>query len=304
MGNILFSDEIVPTIELELKKTEEELSIISAYVKTDALKVIDSFIRQPIRKKRLLVRFRLGDILNNSTDFDIIRYCLENNWELYINLDLHSKIIIFDCKKYLLGSANVTLSGLGISFKPNIENMYYGELDNANFNKVSKLFTDSIKVERELYESMQDQLNNINQQNITTNIDWSTFIQEKINAIINLDNLWVSDLISSSTPFDMYSKDRSLLGISRNNIDDIELLRSKFLQSKIFRWFINSFDKEIYFGPLSQKLHSSLSDDPTPYRKDVKEYLSNLLNWIKALQIEEVIIDRPNYSERIRKVSK
>ena len=56
----------------------------------------------------------------------------------------------------------------------------------------------------------------------------------------------------------------------------------------------------MYFGKLSESLHIAVVSDPKPYRKDIKIMLMNLLKLIKKLEIEEIIIDRPNYSQRIR----
>ena len=56
----------------------------------------------------------------------------------------------------------------------------------------------------------------------------------------------------------------------------------------------------MYFGAISEKLHNSLVSDPKPYRKDVKQLLANLLSMIKILNMDEIVIDRPNYSQRVR----
>ena len=56
----------------------------------------------------------------------------------------------------------------------------------------------------------------------------------------------------------------------------------------------------MFFGELSARLYSVVVSDPKPYRKDVKKMLSNLLKLIEELEMEEIVIDRPNYSQRIR----
>jgi hypothetical protein len=59
-------------------------------------------------------------------------------------------------------------------------------------------------------------------------------------------------------------------------------------------------DKTSYFGGVTAALHNTLVNDPKPYRKEVKDLLANTLGWIQALNIEDVTIDIPNYSQRIR----
>ena len=60
----------------------------------------------------------------------------------------------------------------------------------------------------------------------------------------------------------------------------------------------------MYFGAVTEKLHNALVSDPKPYRRDVKIMLSNLLELIDELQMEEIKIDRPNYSQRIQLIRK
>ena len=46
-------------------------------------------------------------------------------------------------------------------------------------------------------------------------------------------------------------------------------------------------------------LHNTLVNDPKPYRKDVKELLANLLDWIKKLHFDEIVIEQPNHSQLV-----
>ena len=83
-----------------------------------------------------------------------------------------------------------------------------------------------------------------------------------------------------------------------NGTEDIK--KSHFIDSKVFKWLKSTIDKEMYFAELTQLLHTAIIDDPKPYRKEVKELLNNLLNWIISLDIDEFIIDKPNHSVRIK----
>jgi hypothetical protein len=81
-------------------------------------------------------------------------------------------------------------------------------------------------------------------------------------------------------------------------------IKQYFISSKCYNWLKNlllsSENNESYFGMLSKKLHEALISDPKPYRQEVKEILSNLLGWIAYLNIEEIGIDRPNHSQRVK----
>lgn len=88
-----------------------------------------------------------------------------------------------------------------------------------------------------------------------------------------------------------------------SGISDKEKIKQAFRWSKAFTWLcktINEKDiRECYFGELSAKLHNALINDPKPYRKEVKDLLSNLLGWIEYFDFDFIRVDRPNYSQRV-----
>jgi hypothetical protein len=84
-------------------------------------------------------------------------------------------------------------------------------------------------------------------------------------------------------------------------------LKEAFCGSIPFLWLCNILknnNNEIYHGELGKILHNTFIDDPRPYRKNVKFLLNNLLNWVKVLDIKNIKIDRPEFSERISLVAK
>jgi hypothetical protein len=99
------------------------------------------------------------------------------------------------------------------------------------------------------------------------------------------------------------SHDLSLLCIDERDVIDFAVVRSCFRKSKVFRWFYAALREqkgEVYFGKATAMLHDQLFDDPKPYRQEVKGLLVNLLSWIDGLELEEIKIDRPNHSQRIK----
>jgi len=97
--------------------------------------------------------------------------------------------------------------------------------------------------------------------------------------------------------------DLSLLAINPNAEINYDQIKHNFLNSRPYLWLLEhlkQFEGEIYFGKLTELLHNDLFDDPKPYRRDVKQLLSNLLGWISSLNLSEIVIDQPNHSQRIR----
>lgn len=84
---------------------------------------------------------------------------------------------------------------------------------------------------------------------------------------------------------------------------DFEKLKEAFRWSNAYLWLLTVLKENegcLYYGVLSEKLHNAMVSDPKPYRRDVKKMLSNLLLLIQELNMEEITIDRPNYSQRVR----
>lgn len=299
-SSVIHTKDIFPFLEAEVLSTQKQLVILSAFVKVEALKRIDQFTNAGV-EKILLVRFRKIDLISNVTDLELYDYCINNGWKMYFNLDLHSKIFVFDKERFFIGSANVTLAGLGISNNSNIESGVNGLLNLEDYSRILDFFEISELMTSDIMVVLNRQLLDLSSTNTISEWDFKDL---NLFSEDTPKKLWVFEFLSSASSFDVKSSDLKLLGISRSDSYDEDLLKEKFMQLKCYKWFIDAFDKEIYFGELTAKLHSSLIDDPAPYRKDVKSILATLLSWITELKIDDIIIDRPNYSQRIRKTGK
>ena len=84
---------------------------------------------------------------------------------------------------------------------------------------------------------------------------------------------------------------------------NISAFKEAFRWSNSYLWLLNVLKENngcLFFGAISEKLHNALVTDPKPYRKDVKQLLANMLNLIELLQMDDIVVDRPNYSQRVR----
>ena len=303
--SILTTAETKNKIAEQAAQAKENLHIISAFCKVTALEFVDKNITKQLESKKILVRFLLSDILQGATDFELYEYCKTNGWQLYIRFDLHAKTYVFDRERCILGSANLTSKGLGINFHGNYELSCFAEIDDADLVKIDALFDNAILMTDELYKKMTSEYEAVNE-NASVHghsIQWSDDVKARFNPII--DTLFTYDFPQLQSPDYTAVDCFDFLGLSY--VPSQEELREVFRWSKSFLWlynFINSSpEKTSYFGAVAASLHDLLIHDPKPYRKEVKELLANLLGWIQELEIEDIAIDVPNYSKRIRVVS-
>lgn len=294
--SLLFPDKILSSIEKELKGAEKSVQIISAYCKETSFKFLDECIKKENINKSLLIRFRMDDILKGSTDFSVIKTAFDSGWNVYLRFDLHAKTYIVDNKRCLIGSANATNSGLNLGSSGNLEMATLVDIEEADIVKIDRLFTDAIVVDDELYLEMKKQLDNV------------------INCKATQVNMWGENITklfnpSPGTLFSYELPDHFNLAVGEyfsfldETYTDIDSFRLKFRWCNSYLWLLNTLKENngcLYFGGLTEKLHNVLINDPKPYRKDVKIMLSNLLKFVEMLKMDEITIDRPNYSQRIR----
>lgn len=302
MGNdlkLLHSKDIKKEIETLLMETKRNLILISAFVRIDVLKWIDSQLDSSIEKK-LLVRFQKRDLVSGATDFEIVNYCLEHNWKVRFNLDLHSKIFLFDDRFLIVGSANATKKGLSLTSRANIETAISGEVENVL--SIYNLFNDSYDFNQKLLKQMLEEL--LINQKIEVNLDWTNKISKEVYYSRKV-KLTKADLLNSKSPSDYNHDDLILLGCGEE--PSLNEIRDRLVESKFFIWVIqqikNTNNQEIYFGELTKTLHDELSISETISRSEVKTALGNILNWIEYFDFEEIKIDKPSYSQRISYIS-
>lgn len=295
--SILFSNEILDSVKRELQSATSSVQIITAYCKESSFVHLNKYINDDVKEKRLLVRFRMDDVLKGSTDFSVVEYGLNNGWKVFIRFDLHAKTYIVDNKRGLVGSANATNSGLSIGKSGNMEIATLVDVEPQDVEKINKLFDDAILVDDTLLNKLRKQIEKVKCFESGENYCWDT-------SITSLFNPHIDTLFSYELPEDFTMIEGEYFSFMDEEFSgDIEKLKEAFRWSNAYLWLLTVLKENdgcLYFGALTEKLHNAMVSDPKPYRRDVKNMLANLLLLIEKLDMEEIVIDRPNYSQRVR----
>lgn len=301
--SILVSQKILDRIRDELSSSTESFLLISAYCKLPLVQYFDSCIANKNIEKKLVVRFRPDDIASGASDLSIYPYCRDNGWKLFFRMDLHAKTYVFDRLRCVIGSANATSNGMNIGGSGNYEIATVCELADKDVRALDLLLYGAVEMDDTIYNIMKSAVEE-QRTIINSATQWPKEITDMFRPDYSL--LFAEDFPSCPHLATATNDDLLFLNVScdATQSDIAEAMRS----AKCYLWLLDlvkkQSPKEIYFGAATAALHNDLLNDPKPYRKEVKQLLSNLLIWINELEISELLVDRPKHSQRVRYISR
>lgn len=309
--------ELQPSLRLDsllsvASNCRHRIHIASAYAKSEPFKRI-SEVSPLCCSKQLIVRWQFCDLVSGASDLCLYEVAKYSGWRLYFHQDLHAKMFVFDDEVYI-GSFNLTNRGLAGG--PPAGNIEYGvkcpstpEIDCW----LQSLITPAVEVDDELYRAIQSDVDNYRQISgsiIPIRKGFSQEVSTLVTRRKSEPTLFLHDLPQTQSPeviimspivSDAIRHDVQLFGLPPNPSND--LLRNVFRISPGYTWLLNTLsDGAVYFGTITAKLHNDLRDEPKPYRSEIKERLAALLQWSHTLFPEQIVIDRPSHSQRIRRL--
>jgi hypothetical protein len=308
-GKLIDGAEAAAWLAAEVACFTGDLAFCSAYLRAEALEALLAR-REPGLRGRVLVRWQLADLLAGASDLQAYQVAKAAGLQLLIRLDFHGKVFCLPGRGIVVGSANATLSGLGMRHQSNKEVCTLVPAVPGNLVHIEQLFAGAVLVDEQLFSEISDAVHAATQlEGLAGYTEWPMALIEKLRGLPIVDHLlaseclWSSPLLNLAGSIDFAEDhDRQLLGSSHSAIT-LDDATHKLQQTKIFRWLRQYLERsggQQFFGALAVALHDSLLDDPTPYRHEVKAMLQHLLAWCGALPAAGVVVDRPNYSQRVR----
>ena len=81
-------------------------------------------------------------------------------------------------------------------------------------------------------------------------------------------------------------------------------LTKEFVESRLFHWLqqLLSNNKTGYtnFGWLTMNLQQILLDDPKPYRKEIKDYVSYIFDWLENSNQSKISVQHHKHTSSLR----
>jgi len=275
-----------------------EVVVISAYITVPGIDWLITLVNLKNIKLTIVARASVMDIVNGSTDLDALSKAIDAGWEVKCLSNLHAKIILVDKKEMYVGSANLTGNGLKLVGKGNLEATIKIPSDPTAVSFVNKVVEISTPLTKDIINKMAFHVKSDSSKH-GVDPSWPEDI------LLETPCLQVNDfpLTKPRNGSELDPGTPDLLFSRIECIADYNARKDLFLGSKAYRWLLNLLNSSeencVYYGYGTSVLHNVLIDDPSPYRRNVKQLFSNLLDYIELYASEYINISRPNHSQLI-----
>lgn len=314
-GKLLDGNDAYRWIADALSNAEQPIDICSAFLRSEALSALLHGAPKSL-SGRILVRWRLNDFLMGASDIEAYEIAVSYGLVLYMRLDFHGKVYALPPNGVVVGSANATRSGLGLSQDANAEICTLITHDTDAKRVIDELYSGARLVDENLLLQLKDAYSQVESVE-ALDVEWPSCVLRELEKRGPVKSLLVDECFWSSPVWVInaavevssnFVHDQTLLGVilgANSSRPSKHLIETSFRNLSVYKWLLFELEcngGEMFFGQLSASMHSLLADDPTPSRQSVKQLLQNLLDWVAFLAPLEVRIDRPRYSQRIRMV--
>jgi hypothetical protein len=171
---------------------------------------------------------------------------------------------------------------------------------------INKISADAILVTSDILESLESYIHDYNL-DLDLDLEQET-IKDWWEDVLHLDKysfkegLFVADL-----PWCNLNEESNTSEAKAHDDDIFRHGELTLKNSKIYQFILQKFHSEglneVYFGQLTEWIHSALKDDILPYRSELKNYVANVYSYLDKYGQDCFIIDRPNYSQRIKLIN-
>jgi hypothetical protein len=307
-GSLITGSELYEWLLESVQLVEGPILFCSAYIRSGAIEPLLSRLPLGVTGK-VLVRWQFEDLIRGSSDLNLYELCKSHGLQLYMRQSFHGKVYVMPKVGIGVGSANATLSGFGMRLRANDEVCNLMPVSSPSLELIEGLFAGATLIDDALFALLEKACVAANTAGPVG--DWPDEVvnymaSEPAPQRLLVDECFWSDgtwaVMAQLPTNEQECHDQFLLGIKPGA--SLAEVRRAVDRSPPIRWLraqLGSVEPaELYFGNLSQRLHSALLDDPGPRRSEVKALLEQLLSWVKVTEMPQIMIDRPQHSQRVR----
>lgn len=106
----------IPVFFENLKNSKKKVCLCAPFIKIDIVKKILNCLNSNIEFE-VITCSNIASFIREASDISAIELLLQNNVKVYNHQHLHAKIYVFDEKRALITSANLTYSGMNSNYE-------------------------------------------------------------------------------------------------------------------------------------------------------------------------------------------
>lgn len=314
MDDVKFIQDMHSSMLIEAAKAaKHQLKFSTAFLKATPFEQICRTVQND-NPKAIITRWQFCDLVNGASDLEAYIYARDFGWDFYFNQDLHAKLYLFD-DQAIIGSSNLTNRGFGggppsgnielsVQFRAGLEVMDWFDHLICDSNLIDDDLYSTIVADVMTYKETQKLLPTIRK-------GFSQKVTDVLRRRGEKGKLYLHDFPQTFDPNHLVGgirgschkhvfHDMNLLGLP--NEPKIVDIKKAFEISPSFSWLYSVTESPRFFGELAARLHDMVTNEPKPYRKEIKERLGNLINWAVVLCPDIFLVESPRYSQRISRI--
>ena len=320
MSDKLLKPPLLEKIRNYLLKTDstKEIFLFAPYIKAKTLsKLVDG-----LNNITIVTTWHIGDLVGSrtSSDLDIYPLCKKNNFKLYVNNEIHLKVYSVGLESAIIASGNISFGGLEGG---NEEcGAFVDQLSMSDKLFLEKIKANATYIDDDVYQRHLELVEEKNMipskkiefEDLIIPIKPEYFFKSSLPMTRNVDDL-IKGYAKLSMGFEASNyeetKDCIIHDLVIYNIEELGLPQDEFVRKLKNQFFSHPFIKKIeefinpetYFGEMKVWIQKNCKDDPIPRRWELTENTQTLYDWFVKLGDEKYAVDRPNYSQRLYKVT-
>jgi hypothetical protein len=313
---MLFKSNInLSSSAIEFINSNEIISILSAYLKLDQLKILNT----EKKVNRIVVRWEIEDLVKGVSDFEgLYQYCKDNNIALFRNTRIHLKAIWNNENSVHFGSANITGKGIGEK-GDNFNYELAGIANPISFDDISYLnflIQESELVNDELFSEIKILVDNIelpvfefpelptkkkmDDEFLLSQLPMTSSPEILLKILQNPNNFPSEDQLKASHDRSLYN---ILIEVGMEN--SIHNLKQSFNEKEIIKKLKLAIQENqrmsMGYGQVVRWIQENTTTVPTPMSWEIKkeQFVNNLYEWICFFD-NRFSWDTPNHSQVIQ----